>query len=327
MALSLSHREDVLPIRGSFAISRGARTESRLVVVELNDGELVARGECTPYPRYGESVESVREQIEAARAAVEGGASRLDLLGLMPAGAARNAVDCALWDLEAKRTGRRAWEIAGVPMPETIVTAYTLSLDTPEKMREAARAAADRPLLKLKLAGEGDLDRVAAVREAAPEARLIVDANEGWRPEQVEPFSAALAELGVDLIEQPLPAADDAMLADLAHPVPVCADESCHDRATLGHVSGRYDFINIKLDKTGGLTEALLLAEAARAEGLGIMVGCMLASSLSMAPAMLVAAGARFVDLDGPLLLARDREPGIAYRGSLMPLPPPALWG
>jgi L-Ala-D/L-Glu epimerase len=327
MALALSHREDVLPIRGSFAISRGARTESRLVVVELRDGERVARGECTPYPRYGESVESVREQIEGGRHAIEGGASRLDLLGLMPAGAARNAVDCALWDLEAKRAGRRAWELAGVAMPETIVTAFTLSLDTPERMREAARAAADRPLLKLKLAGEGDLERVAAVREAAPDARLIVDANEGWRPEQVEPFSAALAGLGVDLIEQPLPAAEDALLAELAHPVPICADESCHDRATLGHVRGRYDFINIKLDKTGGLTEALLLAEAARAEGLGIMVGCMLASSLSMAPAMLIAAGARFVDLDGPLLLARDREPGIAYRGSLMPPPPEALWG
>ena len=315
------------PIRGRFAISRGARTESRVLVATLGNGTATGRGECVPYARYGESLESVAAQIESIRGPLEAGTDRLQLMDLLPAGAARNAVDCALFDLEAKRSGRRAWQIAGVTEPAAATTAFTLSLDSPEAMAATAAAAADRPLLKLKLGGDGDIDRVRAVRQAAPTARLIVDANEAWRPAQLEPFSAALHELGVALIEQPLPAGDDNALEGIARPVPVCADESCHDRASLPALAGRYDAVNIKLDKTGGLTEALALAEAARAQGFAVMVGCMLGTSLAMAPALLLADRADFLDLDGPLLLARDREPGLRYEGSVVHPAPPALWG
>lgn len=323
----LSHRAEALPIRGAFTISRGSRTETLAVVCEIEDGGSIGRGECVPYARYGESVESVRAQIESVAAAISEGADRTGLQGLLPAGAARNAVDCALWDLEAKRAGARAWDLIGMTAPDRIVTAYTLSLDDPERMAAAARAAGDRPVLKIKLGGDGDTERVAAVRESAPRARLIVDANEGWSPAELEARIAAMAGLGVALVEQPLPAADDAALMGIERAVPVCADESCHDRAGLERLMGRYDYINIKLDKTGGLTEALALVEEAERRGLGIMVGCMLSSSLAMAPAMMVAARASFVDLDGPLLLARDREPGIRYEGSVMRTPPPELWG
>jgi L-alanine-DL-glutamate epimerase-like enolase superfamily enzyme len=324
----LSVRHDSFPIAGTFRISRGAKTTVEVVVAELRDGDAIGRGECVPYARYGESIGSVTAAIEAQRGPLADGAGSAELQDLLPPGAARNALDCALWDLAAKRDGVPVWRTAGLEAPpEALTTAYTLSLDTPEKMAEKARANAGRPLFKLKLTGEGDLERVAAVREAAPDATLIVDANEGWSAEMVEPFSARLAELGVALIEQPLPADADAVLADVAHPVPLCADESAHACAGFEALAGRYDVINIKLDKTGGLTEALALRDLARRAGMQVMVGCMLGTSLAMAPAFLVAQGAEFVDLDGPLLLAEDRDPGFAFAGSTMHPPPPALWG
>jgi L-alanine-DL-glutamate epimerase-like enolase superfamily enzyme len=318
---------EVFPIRGVFRISRGARTESVVVTATISEGGVRGRGECVPYPRYGESVDSVLDQIESARAAIEAGIDRDGLQGLLPAGAARNALDCALWDLEAKRAGKRVWEIAGLPAPAPLTTAYTLSVDTPENMEQAARNAASRPLLKIKLTGDGDLARVQAVRRGAPKARMIVDANEAWTAQHYESFAREIAGLGVELIEQPLPAGKDAGLADVEHPVPVCADESCHDSTTLDGLGTRYEAINIKLDKTGGLTEALRLRAAARAAGRRIMVGCMIGTSLAMAPAVLVAQGAEWVDVDGPLLLARDREPGLAYSGSIVTPPSAALWG
>jgi L-alanine-DL-glutamate epimerase-like enolase superfamily enzyme len=315
------------PIAGRFTISRGSKTEARVVAVTIREGEHAGRGECVPYARYGESIEGVLGEIEALRAPLEAGMGRAALQSAMKAGAARNAVDCALWDLEAKRADKRVWALAGLPAPMPLVTAYTLSVGSPEEMGRAARAAADRPLLKLKLTGPGDLDRVRAVRAGAPEARLIVDANEAWTPAIFAELSPALKELAVELIEQPLPAGADAALADLPHPVPVCADESCHDRASLTALAGKYEAVNIKLDKAGGLTEALALAQAAEAAGFAIMVGCMVATSLAMAPAILVGQRARWVDLDGPLLLAKDRMPGLVYRGSEVEPPEPGLWG
>ncbi len=265
--------------------------------------------------------------IESLRARIEDGLDRRGLQQALPAGAARNALDCAFWDLEAKRAGRPVWALLGLKAPAPVTTAYTLSLDTPEAMGRAAAENAARPLLKLKLAGPDDLARVEAVRENAPAARLIVDANEGWSLDDYVELAPKLAGLGVDLIEQPLPAGKDAALAGMRRPVPVCADESCHDSASLAGLAGRYDAVNIKLDKTGGLTEALELKDAAGAQGYEIMVGCMLATSLAMAPATLVAQGARFVDLDGPLLLDRDRAEGLYYEDSLLHPPEPALWG
>ena len=315
------------PIAGRFTISRGSKTEARVVVATIEDGAHRGRGECVPYARYGESIESVVAEIEAQRWTLERDPDRGALQRGMKPGAARNALDCALWDLEAKRAGRRVWELAGLPAPQALETAYTLSLGSVAEMGAAARAAADRPLLKLKLSGPGDLDRVRAVREGAPGARLIVDANEAWTPAIFAELAPALRDLAVELIEQPLPAGADDELANLAHPVPVCADESCHDRASLAGLAKKYDAVNIKLDKTGGLTEALALAAAAKEAGLAIMVGCMVATSLSMAPAILVGQDARWVDLDGPLLLAKDRVPGLDYRGSLVAPPVAALWG
>ncbi|MGE0116420.1 MAG: N-acetyl-D-Glu racemase DgcA [Dongiaceae bacterium] len=323
----LAIRAESWPIAGSFAISRGSKTKAEVVVVEIRDGAHVGRGECVPYPRYGETVDGAVAAIEGLRPRIEDGLDRAALQAALPAGAARNAVDCALWDLEAKRGSRPAWQLAGLAPPRAVTTAYTLSLGTVESMAAAARANAGRPLLKLKLSGPGDLDRVRAVHENAPRARLIVDANEAWTPEIFAELAPQLAPLGVELIEQPLPAGDDAALARLARPVPVCADESCHDAASLAGIRGRYDAVNIKLDKTGGLTEALRLAVAARAEGLALMVGCMVATSLAMAPALLIAQDARWVDLDGPLLLARDREPGLMYEGNLVQPASPGLWG
>lgn len=327
MSLKLTHAAETYPIRGVFRISRGARTESKPVVATLSDGDFQGRGECMPYARYDETIESVRDQIESMAEALRNGAGRTELQDLLAPGAARNALDCAFWDLEAKRAGKRAWELAGVGAPDGVVTAYTLSLDEPAAMGAAAAEARDRPLLKIKLAGEGDLERVAAIRANAPKATLIVDANEGWTADQVEPFSTELSRLGVAMIEQPLPAKDDAALAEVPHPVPLCADESAHTSAQLDALRGRYDVVNIKLDKTGGLTEALKFRQAIVRAGMDVMVGCMLGSSLAMAPAMLVAAGARFVDLDGPLLLAEDREPGLCYTGSQIAPPPVDLWG
>ena len=324
---ALRAARETWPLPGEFRISRGARTESIVAVAEIEDGPHRGRGECFPYPRYGESVDSVLQQIEGVRSKLEAGLSRQELRSLLPPGAARNAVDCALWDLEAKIAGKRAWELADLPEPGVVTTAYTLSLDTPAAMAAAARQAADRPLLKLKLGGADDIERVAAVHQAAPAADIIVDANEAWTPDMVVPLSRRLAGLGVTMIEQPLPADADGDLAGIDHPVPICADESCHTAADVPALADRYDIVNVKLDKTGGLTEAIDVVAAARAAGLGLMVGCMVGTSLAMAPATLIAGAARYVDLDGPLLLARDRDPGLRYDGSRLSPPTPEIWG
>ncbi|MEM8877719.1 MAG: N-acetyl-D-Glu racemase DgcA [Pseudomonadota bacterium] len=319
------------PIAGSFTISRGSKTEAVVVTATLSQEGHVGRGECVPYARYGETVEGVAEAIAGLTVAVANGLDRMELQSALAPGAARNALDCAFWDLEAKRSGQRVWEQLGRPVPDGLITAYTLSVGTPQAMAEAAAKAQHRPLLKVKLAGRNetgsDDDRIRAVRAAAPESELIIDANEAWTEQDLPHFLDACAEARVALIEQPLPAGKDALLADMVRPVPVCADESAHDLAGLPELLGRYDAINIKLDKTGGLTEALALADAARDAGLKVMVGCMLASSLAMAPAMVIAADADFVDLDGPLLLDRDRAPGLTFSGSVMAAPPRALWG
>jgi L-alanine-DL-glutamate epimerase-like enolase superfamily enzyme len=323
----LTVRHESFPIAGSFTISRGTKTAADVVLVELHDEQHCGRGECVPYARYGESIDGVIAAIESIRSELERGLSRADLQNTLPAGAARNAVDCALWDLDAKNAGKRVWELAGIDTPCTEVTAYTLSLDSPDAMQRAAQQHADRPLLKLKLAGDGDIERVSAVRQGAPEAKIIVDANEGWSIEQYHQMAPQLAELGVALIEQPLHADTDAALVGVERPVPLCADESCHDSATLAQLQGKYDVVNIKLDKTGGLTEALALRTAAESMGFEIMVGCMLASSLAMAPATLVASGVGTVDLDGPLLLADDRDHALDYSNNCVGLPAAALWG
>ncbi len=325
-ARALTVGSESWPLRGAFTISRGSKTSADVVVVEIAAGGAVGRGECVPYPRYGESPRSTARQIVALRGESEDGLSRAELQSRLPAGAARNAIDAALWDLEAKRSGTPAWKLAGLAQPAPLVSAYTLSLDTPARMAAAA-AAAHRPLLKLKLGGEDDVERVRAVRMSAPDSRLIVDANEAWTPEILANAAPALAALGVELIEQPLPAGEDGALAALERPIPVCADESCHGEASLDGLAGRYEFVNIKLDKTGGLTAALALAAEARARGFGIMLGCMLGTSLGMAPAALMGAMAAYVDLDGPSLLDRDREPGIRYEGSVMHPSPAGLWG
>jgi L-alanine-DL-glutamate epimerase-like enolase superfamily enzyme len=323
----LSVAVETYPIFGRFVISRGAKTEAVVVTATLTESRGVGRGECVPYARYGESVDSVVATIESVRAALEAGADRADLQRLLPAGAARNALDCALWDLEAKLSGAPAYATAGFDALSPLVTAYTISVGTPEEMRAAAAKAADRPLLKIKLAGEGDEARLAAVRAGAPDSTLIVDANESWDEGSLARRLAVCADYGVALVEQPLPAGRDEALASHAHVVPICADESVHDRASLAPLKGRYDAINVKLDKTGGLTEALALARAAREMSFSIMAGCMVGTSLAMAPAALVGQMANFVDLDGPLLLARDRIPGLLYEGSTL-LPPAAnLWG
>ena len=323
----LTVRCESWPIRGTFTISRGSKTTADVVVAELSRDGGVGRGEAVPYGRYGETMQSVLDQIESLHGALAEGLDRQGLQALLPAGAARNAVDLAFWDLECKLSGRRHWQLADLPEPGPVTTAFTLSLDSVETMGRKAAENSTRPLLKLKLAGPDDLDRVAAVRRNAPAARIVVDANEGWTVEQYSALAPQLKALGVEMIEQPLPAGNDAALADVERPVPVCADESCHDTATLAGLRGRYDMVNIKLDKTGGLTEALKLKEAAEAAGYGIMVGCMLATSLAMAPGVLLAQGVPVVDLDGPLLLARDRDPALKIEGSLVYPPAAALWG
>ncbi|WP_315712693.1 MULTISPECIES: N-acetyl-D-Glu racemase DgcA [unclassified Bradyrhizobium] len=315
------------PIAGSFTISRGAKTEAVTVIAELRHGTMVGRGECVPYPRYGETPDAALSALLGMRDAVASGLDRAALQTAMPPGAARNALDCALLDLEAKRSGRRIWDLLGRRAPAPCVTAYTISLGSPDVMAKAAAKAAHRPLLKIKLGGDGDPARIAAVRAAAPQSQLIVDANEAWTEANLESNLAACATAGVTLVEQPLPAGKDEALGKIARPLTVCADESVHDRDSLEALRGRYDAVNIKLDKTGGLTEALAMAEAARALGFDIMVGCMVATSLSMAPAMLLTPFARFVDLDGPLLLAEDCEHGLHYEDSLVYPPDQALWG
>ncbi len=323
----LSVRVERFPIAGSFVISRGAKTEASVVVATLEADGLRGRGECVPYGRYGESVESVLAAIESVRPALEAGAGRIDLQSLMPRGAARNALDCAFWDLEAKRRKVRVYALAGLPPPVAVVTAFTISLGAPEVMAAAAKAACDRSLLKLKLGGVGDAQRLAAVRAAAPGARLIADANEAWSADNLAANLEACARYGVVLIEQPLPAGEDAILAKIAHLVPICADESCQDRADLAGLRDRYDAVNVKLDKAGGLTEALALVAEAQRHELEIIIGSMVGTSLGVAPALLLAGKAKFVDLDGPLLLVRDRSDGLLYEGSLVHPPAPAFWG
>lgn len=320
-------KQESWPLRGVFRISRGSNTEVTVVVAEIREGQLLGRGECRPYARYGETPEGIIAAIEALAPDLAAGLERGELQARLPAGAARNAIDCALWDLAAKRLNQPVWQLAGLPPPHPLTTAYTLSVDTPEKLAEAARAEASRPLLKLKLAGAGDIGRIAAVRANAPQARLIVDANEAWSLADYQNLAPELARLGVELLEQPFPAGGDACLASLPRPVPVCADESCHDSAGLARLVGLYDAVNLKLDKAGGLTEALRMKALAEKLGFRVMVGCMVATSLSMAPAVLLAQGADYADLDGPLLLAEDRRPGLRYEGSEVFPADGAVWG
>ncbi len=324
---TLSARAASWPLTEPFVISRMTQTMAELAVVEIAEDGLVGRGESERAEAFDPDAPITMEEIEAVRGAIEAGIGREDLLEAMAPGAGRSAVDAALWDLDAKRAGRPAWELAGLAPPVPILTAYTIGLGSPEVMAAAAARNATRPLLKLKLGGADDLDRVAAVRAAAPAARLIADANQAWDGDLLGPYLHGLAEAGVELLEQPLPPGAEHLLAEVERPLPVCADESFTDRASLPALLGRYDCVNIKLDKAGGLTESLALAAAARAAGLGVMVGCMVGTSLSMAPALLIAGLADFVDLDGPLLLAEDRNPGLTYRGSLIDPAHPGLWG
>ncbi len=318
----VSARIETWPVEGTFTISRGAKREAVVIVAEVTDGQVAGRGECVPYERYGETPEGVLAQIRAAH--VE---NRAQLMRDMPPGAARNALDCALWDFEAKARDARAAALAGAGEVRPVLTAYTISLGAPDDMAAKAAEAADFPLLKVKLGGEGDAERLRAIRAATPMARLIADANEGWTPETVAGLLDVCAETHVELVEQPLPEGQDAILAGMKRPVPVCADESVHTTADLAGLAGRYDAVNIKLDKAGGLTEALAMAHEARALGLKIMVGCMVATSLAMAPALILAQDADWVDLDGPLLLARDRLPGLVCTNAFILPPSPSLWG
>ncbi len=330
MARTLKARIERFPVQGSFTIARGAKTHVDVVIAEISDGVHTGRGEGTAIYYKGDSAEAVLATLESVADAIAAGAGRADLLTLLPAGAARNAADCALWDLESRISGERVWQRLGLPVPQPMLTAYTISLGDPAVMADAAHAARARELLKVKLGGEGgwqaDVERLQAVRRAAPDARLIVDANEGWAGTDIERTLAALAPLGVELVEQPVPAGRDADLDGLRCAVPIAADESCQTRASLDEVVGRYQFINIKLDKAGGLTEALALRHAAATRGLGVMTGCMLCTSLAIAPAFLVAMQGRFADLDGPLLI-QDRPHGLRFEGSDVYPPPAELWG
>ena len=321
--MELSVTPDVFRLAQVFTISRGSRTEAKVLTVRATESGKTGWGECVPYARYGETLESVTQQILALHTKLD----RASLAKLLPAGAARNAVDCALWDLEAKQAGKRVWQLAGLAKPGPEITAYTLSLDTPEKMRAQAAKNAYRPLLKIKLGTPDDMGRLEAVRTGAQKSRIIVDANEGWTAEVYADLAPHLLRLGVELVEQPLPAGADDMLAEIERPLPVCADESCHDRESLPMLKGKYDVVNIKLDKTGGLTEALALRKEALKQGYSVMVGCMVGSSLAMAPATLVAQGALVTDLDGPLLLAEDREHPLQFDEKGVHPPTPDLWG
>ncbi len=324
--MQIEAREEIWPLNQLFRISRGSRTEARVVVVTVTDGQYTGRGEAVPIARYNQSVASVLEQIESIKH--EKNLDRHRLQSLLPASSARNALDCALWDLEAKISGKRAWELANVPMVPKVKTSVTISLDSPDKMGAAAKASANPPILKLKLGGDNlDLARVEAVREAAPAARLLIDANESWSPAHYREIVPALKGLRVELIEQPFPADAGEVLLTLDHPVPVCADESCHTGDDLARLTSRYEVINVKLDKTGGLTEALHLCQQALEAGFKLLIGCMVGTSLGMAPARLLASIADYVDLDGPLLLARDREHGLSYQNSRIGIPSRELWG
>jgi L-alanine-DL-glutamate epimerase-like enolase superfamily enzyme len=330
--LSIDAHEEIWPLKQPFRISRGSRTEAQVVVVTVNDGKHIGRGEGVPLARYNQSIASVLAQIESIQR--EKNLNRQILQGLLPAGAARNALDCGLWDLEAKASAKRAWELANIPIVPEVETSFTISLDTPEKMGAAASAAAFLQgfgvprILKLKLGGDDvDLSRVQAVRETAPAARLLIDANESWSPEHYREVVPALKQSGVELIEQPFPAHADEVLETLAHPIPVCADESCHTTADLPRLTNRYEVINVKLDKTGGLTEALRLCERARESGFKLLIGCMVCTSLGIAPARFLSSFANWIDLDGPLLLAGDRDYPVPYENGKIGIPPGELWG
>ena len=324
--LSIDAHEEIWPLRQPFRISRGSRTEAQTVVLTVSDGEHIGRGECVPAARYNQSTDSVLAQIESIQG--DKNLSRQSLQDLLPAGAARNALDCALWDLEAKISSKRAWELANIPIVPEVETSFTISLDTPEKMGAAAKANAKLPMLKLKLGGDDpDLARVETVREAASATRLLIDANESWSPEHYQKIVPALKQLGVELIEQPFPAKADEVLEILDHPIPVCADESCHTAGDLPRLTNRYEDINVKLDKTGGLTEALRLCERARDSGFKLLIGCMVCTSLGIAPARLLASFANWIDLDGPVLLARDRDHPVPYTNGRIGIPPRDLWG
>jgi len=321
--MPLTVTRDRFRLAEAFVISRGSKTEAEVVTAELHMGGHVGRGECVPYARYGETVDGVM----ATLATLDVDPDRREAADLLPAGAARNALDCAIWDWRAKRAGRRIWDLLDLPPPGPVLTAFTLSLGDPAAMEKAARTQAHRPLLKIKLGTPDDMPRLEAVRRGAPRSRIIVDANEGWTAEIYADLAPHLARLGVELVEQPLPAGQDGALAEIPRPVPVCADESCHDRASLPRLVGLYDAVNVKLDKAGGLTEALALSRDARAKGLGVMVGCMVGTSLAMAPAVLVAQGAMVADLDGPLLLSEDRAHPLRYDAAGVHPSEPALWG
>ena len=314
---------EIFPLAHVFRISRGARTQAEVVTVTIEKDGVTGRGECVPYARYNETLESVIKQIKSVPADID----KETLQDTLPPGAARNAVDCALWDFECKKRDQRIWKIAGIQVPEQKITAYTLSLDEPKNMFKQAEKNSNRPLLKIKLGTPNDMPRLEAVRKGAPNSEIIVDANEGWDAELYSQLAPELVRLGVKLVEQPLPADQDDDLIGLPRPLPICADESCHDRKSLEKLIGKYDFVNIKLDKTGGLTEALLLKNKALEAGFKIMVGCMVGSSLAMAPATLIAQNATFVDLDGPLLLAHDRRHGLLYDESWVHPPVKDLWG
>jgi len=325
MNLDIEH--DSFRLAEAFAISRGSKTEAHVITVCLSEAGFTGRAECFPYARYFESQESVTEQIESLRGDLQHSPSIEDLQTLIGCGAARNALDCALWDLRARQAGVPVWTLAGLPEPQPLTTAYTLSLSDPESMKIKAARNAGRPILKIKLGGKGDVDRIRAVRAGAPDAAIVVDANEGWTPDDYESLAPVFVELGVKMVEQPFPAAEDAVLADMERPLTVCADESCHGLDTVDGLRGKYDMINIKLDKTGGLTEALQLEQVARQAGFQVMVGCMVSSSLAMAPALLVAQQAEVVDLDGPLLLAEDRQWPMRFDGSVIHPADSKLWG
>jgi L-Ala-D/L-Glu epimerase len=326
LKLEIDHQS--WPLDKPFRIARGVRTEARVIVVTVSNGQHSGRGEAVPSARYGETISSTIAQLEGIRAYCATGFDRQRIQSLLPPGAARNALDCALWDLEAKISGKRIWELANLPVTQEVETAFTISLDTPDVMATAAEAKASAPILKLKLGGDNvDLTRVQAVREKAPATRLLIDANESGSPSHYRENAPAMAGLAVELIEQPFPAKDDEVLETLDRPVPVCADESCHTSADLPRLTNRYDVINVKLDKTGGLTEALLTAERARRAGFKLLIGCMVCTSLGIAPARLLASTADYVDLDGPLLLAGDRPHGLFYENGRIGIPSRELWG
>jgi len=319
-----------------FSISRGESDNFDVVIVKLEQNGIMGWGESSPTERYCETAYKTISLIENFRKELENGISRNEIQSMMPKGAARNAVDCAMWDLEAKMANKRVWELSefskhlqidNLGKPKIVTTVYSIGLDTPKKMGYLAKKNSKRPILKIKLTGDGDLERLNSIKENAPDSRLIVDANEGWEPEHYSRFVPEFLKLGVEMIEQPFPADKDNLLKNFDHPIPICADESCHDRNDLPHLEGLYEFINIKLDKTGGLSEAMYLQKEAESKGFKTMVGCMSSTSLGIAPAFLIAQHAKIIDLDAPLYLYNDRSFPIKYELSNVFPPSEHLWG